>query len=293
MINTFKPFVDLSVDSQVLYYAYPKSDPIIYNDKHIYKPESLPYFIDPRWKIGTSQSKDELSLHFILYIPPKNISKLFIMNNEMKIADTNGFVIFQWGGVVIHNVENINNSSNRIILDNESIKQDFSVFISQLRQLFGLKMKTSGNTSEMKIEYLYPKRKGASLWEVDLLTRDRINDNIEETKRTLKSFSTMIESLSYIPVYDDILNKLEKSIDCMYNLTEKISKGDYEYSLDISNEAIKYSEMVFFDKNMVGILHVPNEHNLAVYFPFIGSVIVNLVIGLVKELKRKKNKKKN
>ena len=277
----------MTVDSQVINYALPQIQPRIHGkNKYVYTHKDLPYFIDPRWKIGDNQEKDELSLHFILYIPPKNMSQLVIMKNNNEELDTNGFVIPQWGGVVIHNVNNQSMTDKKIILDNESIKYDISVFISQLRQLFGLNFK-----SDVKnIQFIYPKGIGAALWEVDLLSRDRIFYNIEETKNTLKSFSTMIKSLSYIPIYDDILNKLENSIKCMNLLTNKMSKGEYKEAIEISNDAIVYSEVVFFDENMVGILHHPDEHILAVYFPFLGPVIANLVLGLVKEIRRKKNK---
>jgi phosphatidylinositol glycan class S len=46
------------------------------------------------------------------------------------------------------------------------------------------------------------------------------------------------------------------------------------------------AERAFFEKSMVGQLYFPDEHKIAVYLPLLGPVGVPLVMGLINELRR-------
>jgi phosphatidylinositol glycan class S len=45
------------------------------------------------------------------------------------------------------------------------------------------------------------------------------------------------------------------------------------------------AEKAFFEKSMVGQVYFPDEHKVAVYLPLLGPVGVPLVMGLLKEFK--------
>lgn len=299
--------------------------------------DALPYFFDSTgWNIGSDQhSIDQCKFDFVLYVPPKDITPLYLLDNMGSPQKTNGFTIGEWGGSVIYNIveekplktigtgaedkvsktsNSTGNSSNlkKNSTDNEvepskkelktsekiraldvtNIKKEVSVWISQIRQLLGfppLQQKLMKNG--MQIEVLYPKGKGATLWELDTLARTILLKNIKETKKTFDAFSKMIQTLSKLPIQDSIRSQLDESINGLTQIEKAIGKENSYAAKRLSDQVLISLESIFFDQNMVAPIQFPDEHYMAIYLPLFGPVAINIFRGLYYGLKEKRKAK--
>jgi hypothetical protein len=85
-----------------------------------------------------------------LYVPPKPVSPLYLLDNSGPLTrnayeclvdalgsvnPVNGFLVPQWGGLFIYN-DPATGSTNLVV---DTLKPVFEVFLSQLRDLLGIK----------------------------------------------------------------------------------------------------------------------------------------------------------
>ncbi len=128
-----------TISSQVQNYATLPFSPrkYTYNNATIFAftPEDLTQFINSaEWNLASTVSTDP-PINFILYVPPKSQSPMRILYSTGHVLDTNGFLIPQWGGVVLHNIED----GSKVPLDLLTAPNIMDVFLEQFLALVGVK----------------------------------------------------------------------------------------------------------------------------------------------------------
>jgi phosphatidylinositol glycan class S len=74
----------------------------------------------------------------VLYIPSRSLSPIHILQSNRLILDTNAFLVPQWGGIKIHNI-NFNDEKEPIKLDSGKLHEIMELYVEQLRKLLGVK----------------------------------------------------------------------------------------------------------------------------------------------------------
>lgn len=78
----------------------------------------------------------EPTIQFLLFVPSARHTPLRILTYEGKESKYNSFIIPQWGGVAIYNIENA--TEKVISLTDKELHSTMEVFIEQLRLLLGV-----------------------------------------------------------------------------------------------------------------------------------------------------------
>ncbi|NXU59861.1 PIGS transamidase, partial [Turnix velox] len=99
---------NFSVDSQILYYAVlgvtPRFDKA--SSSFLLSAHSLPHVINPvEARLGSSAASLYPVLNFLLYVPERSHTPLYIQDKDGAPVSTNAFHSPRWGGIMIYNVE--------------------------------------------------------------------------------------------------------------------------------------------------------------------------------------------
>ena len=320
----------MEVDSQIVHYAQLKTEP--YFDKqtstHYFTPATLPHFVDgTEWKVDSASNANEHSLHFALFVPSPSHTPLTIRNGAH--STSTGFVVPQWGGIVIQNAESrskiasgsVNTSVDAITssdattkplgsstpnsfkIDKDRFKIVAATFVSQIRQLLSLPsfsrtitvLSSKSSTNSLiisEIEVLPARLKGVSDYEIDALKRRVFWSMFSETQHTLIQFYRMIDQMTNIPIHEDIHVKLERALKKRDESIDLLTADSFDHDeayLAIS-DALNLAEEVFFDKDMVGMLYFPSGHELAIYLPLFLPLCFPLISGFKAELSRRRKR---
>jgi phosphatidylinositol glycan class S len=199
---------------------------------------------------------------------------------------TNAFLIPQWGGVV---VKNLNFTEENVILTTDSLHETMKIFISQLRTLMGVKNKVDWKFKELlpgfSLNIEQDSKFGITDWELDALLRTRSIQNMMDSVSTLQSFAQLLKSLETIPVLDHISRVVEHSLNSLKSAGESLRICDYDNASINARNAILSSEKAFFDPTMVSLLYFPAEHLLAIYMPFFVPILIPMISTTIKEYK--------
>ncbi|KAJ3321469.1 GPI transamidase component [Boothiomyces sp. JEL0866] len=239
MIAKLSNLTTFSVSSQTQYYStLPLSPPkAIVGGKEVYKlyPKDLTHFINSaEWNLASAVSSSP-PIHFIVYVPPRQSSPLQIFRSDGTLLESNAFLIPQWGGIIIRDP--------KPLLESNDLQSVMELFAQQLRQLLGFKIIIEAPTH------------GITDWELDRLTRNRINQNVVNAMTTLNSLSNLLSTMSNMAVLSHIT-------DLVSNL---LSDGEFNHASAHAKAAIENAEKAFFDPTMVSLLYFPIEHMLAIY----------------------------
>ncbi|KYQ89829.1 phosphatidylinositol glycan [Tieghemostelium lacteum] len=295
-INEIKDIANFTIQSKISHYANLLRVPTFDKQTQSFNipSERLSEYINPNeWRLETT-STNQPTLNFIVYIPDKTLSPLNIIQQKDKIMHS--FLIPQYGGVIIHNVNNNNiNSSNT---DSNTIQEidttlqlesEMITFIYQLKELLGITQsskKTSKQILDSKsVEKITPN-------EIESAIKRYTAENINISISTLYSLSALIESLPNMLVLDNIRDLVDLSIDSLDKAHQSIINQDYKQALYYSKIALKSSESAFFDKNMLSLLYFPDEHKYAVYTPLFVPVCFPILAGIFQEYKHRMSKRK-
>ncbi|CAG8526932.1 603_t:CDS:10, partial [Cetraspora pellucida] len=262
VIKYLKPFVDkisiisnLTVDSQIQHYARLTFEPQknLHNDENYFylTPDLLPHFINAaEWNLASAVSSYP-TLNFILYVPSKDQSPLYIKDSKGNIMENNAFLIPRWGGVIINNPDR---SVGTYMFTFDELKSVMSIFIMQLRGLLGVQdfwmEARSGLDSSINVEFMSPPSTAITMWELDSLVRRRIAENIVSTISTLKSLSQLVAEIPNMVVLDHIQTEVLLALDSLKKSCASLHAGQYETALQHAKKAIERAESAFFDPTM-------------------------------------------
>ncbi|GFQ02705.1 GPI transamidase component pig-s [Phtheirospermum japonicum] len=258
--EALKPLADIRVESQVLYHT-PKSSFSYWDEKlggYVFTTNDLPFFVNSNeWHLDTSVAAGGRSkiLHFVL------------PNGE--ISTTNGFISPMWGGVVVWNPSACFKDSNmetrvKHKISPEDLRKIFEVFISQLRQLFGLKSKGLFADAPGSLRLLTSDR-GFTEWELDVLSRQHTCFNLLQCATTLGSLSRLVQSLPRMIIKDEIGKQVKYSLEAAKLALSNVSDGVYDASAVSSRQARSFAEDAFYHPSMMSVSYYSFEHCFAVY----------------------------
>lgn len=257
-------------------------------------PDLLPYFVDPNeWKVGGASSANETTLNFAVFLPSRQHSPLVIKSSkDGPNLSSNGFTIPNWGGVVIYNPSYSENTSVQLDMP----AAPFSVIIAQIRQLLGfptfrplVELKKT-KSSFISYNVVPAIGKGASLSEVDSLRRALLIQLLGETQRTLAAFSRMISTLTNIPISEGIIATLESALSSFEEANDLAELGEYDLAYERASQALISADTAFFDKDMVGMLYFPDQHQFAIYVPLFLPITFPLLNGIFSEFRHRRQK---
>ncbi|KAI3635774.1 hypothetical protein MIR68_006412 [Amoeboaphelidium protococcarum] len=291
-----------------------------------------------KWKLDSSSNASVHELNFITYIPSRQIRPLYLQvesrysqgnMSSPSLSSTNSILLPRWGGIhVINQVakysgddddDNYRKSStardNIQRLSNDQLSIPFGVFISQIQTLFGVQPVWPSNDLSTHVEKSYhlnvrenQSQSGISAWQMDILIRKKIAQNIIDTFKSIHALQKMLEKLTNMAVSDSIRQELDQVFNHL-DVAMRYVQKDQRFSpglkdsvdattpadrtLNIitlmdcyqsSKAALELAEKVFFDPTMMSLLYFPNEHLLAVYAPLLFPVFVPVFMSVRKML---------
>lgn len=167
-----------------------------------------------------------------------------------------------WGGITHHKPVSAS-------LSKGDLRKPFGIFLAQLRRLLGFPKATKEG---MMHAHGVPNEQ-----ELSDLKIARTNECIRVTARTLLGLRSLIESLP-------------SSLRVPARVSELYLKS-VQASESNPFAARRWSELAFFDSELVSVLYFPAEHTYAIYLPLLLPVIVTLLTATKKQLAIYKRKK--
>lgn len=161
------------------------------------------------------------------------------------------WLIPQWGGVVIQK-------------DIQDLRPAMLIFSNQLMSLLG-----APETGSLPLRLM-------------TLVRVRSAGLLLKASGTLGSLARLTLALPSISIPQTVAEGVHITISHLRKACDGLGgKGGLE-NARIAEEA---AEKAFFEKSMVGQVYFPDEHKIAVYLPLLGPVGVPLVMGVLKEVR--------
>lgn len=306
-LEEISDIANFTIQSKISHYASLMKSPLIdskTNSKYI-PATLLSEYINPNeWKLD-STFNNQPTLNFIIYIPSKSQSPLYIRSEK----NSNSFLIPQWGGIIIHNVNNnINNDNdnnnnndddkqqkeekkNQIIDLTSDIEDDMITFKYQLKELLGISKKHEKKQQQKNTQQLNENDVELSKSEIDHAIKRYTAENLNNTLTTLSSLYSLIEGLPNMLVLDNIRDQINIAIESLDKAHQCLETNDYRCALTHSKRGLVSSESAFFDKNMLSQLYFPDEHKYAVYTPLFVPVCFPIIAGIFQEIKHYRKKR--
>ncbi|KAJ3393639.1 hypothetical protein HDU84_001414 [Entophlyctis sp. JEL0112] len=305
-IKAVSKLYDMKINTQIQYFATLAINPDKTATKdgvaHILRPRHLPHFLNSEWSFGGSPVSTNPPINLVVYIPSRAQSPMYISETNEKsspLLETNGFLIPQWGGIVIVNpsagqLVNLETGAKLYTLTASELEAPMQVFLAQIRTLLGVKeTKLRGLDSLLPaFDFSYARSAvGITMWELDRLTRLTTLKNLRDAASTLKSLVALIESLENMVILDHIREEVSASLEAIHSVRRTMKEEDkmtsaHDAALQASRIAITSAERAFFDPTMVSLLYFPDEQKLAVYLPLLLPVAVPLLSTLMEEVRK-------
>ncbi|KAF9909656.1 hypothetical protein EC991_008314 [Linnemannia zychae] len=296
-IKTMSAVSKFTIESQIQHYASLTFTPQLDNEsqEHYLTPDSLPNFINAaEWSLASTVSSLP-SLNFLTYIPKHSESPLVIKTAQTAPkSSTNSFLIPRWGGVTIlnRNTDGTKGAQGHPELINvQELEPVMAVFLAQLRDLLGVTDLSTTSSSSFPIVFHKALNEAPTMWELDSLLRRRSAENLVDSLATISSLARLVRDTPNMVVLDHIQKQVTEALQDIGRSCEYLSQQEYVDALASSRDGLVKSEMAFFDPTMVSMLYFPDEHKYAIYMPLFVPISVPLLMSLLRELKRLKEKK--
>uniref|UniRef100_A0A669PQU2 Phosphatidylinositol glycan anchor biosynthesis class S n=1 Tax=Phasianus colchicus TaxID=9054 RepID=A0A669PQU2_PHACC len=283
---------NFSVDSQILYYAVlgvtPRFDKE--SSSFILSAHSLPHVINPvEARLGSSAASLYPVLNFLLYVPERSHSPLYIQDKDGAPVATNAFHSPRWGGIMIYNVEVPASPQTSLPLHVDvDMLRVMEVFLAQLRLLFGI------SREELPPEFLVesPGNEGLADWELDRLLWAHALENIATVSTTLTSLAQLLDQISNIVIKDDVASEVYRAVAAAQDAVAELAEGHLHSAFQASKEAVTSSERAFFDPSLLHLLYFPDDQKFAIYIPLFLPMAVPILLSLAKMLREARQNKK-
>ncbi|KFW86448.1 GPI transamidase component PIG-S, partial [Manacus vitellinus] len=283
---------NFSVDSQILYYAVlgvtPRYDKE--SSSFLLSAHSLPHVINPvEARLGSSAASLYPVLNFLLYVPERSHSPLYIHDKDGAPVSTNAFHSPRWGGIMVYNVEAPGSPQASLPLHVDvDMARVMEVFLAQLRLLFGL------SREELPPEFLLesPGNEGLADWELDHLLWAHTVENIATVSTTLTSLAQLLDKIGNIVIKDDVASEVYRAVASVQTAVAKLAVGHLHSAFQASKEAVTSSERAFFDPSLLHLLYFPDDQKFAIYIPLFLPMAVPILLSLAKIVRETRQRKK-
>ncbi|KFQ81338.1 GPI transamidase component PIG-S, partial [Phaethon lepturus] len=283
---------NFSVDSQILYYAVLGVTPRFDKESSSFflSAHSLPHVINPvEARLGSSAASLYPVLNFLLYVPERSHSPLYIQDKDGAPVSTNAFHSPRWGGIMVYNVEAPASpqASLPLHVDVDMVRV-MEVFLAQLRLLFGL------SREELPPEFVLesPGNEGLADWELDRLLWAHTVENIATVSTTLTSLAQLLDKIGNIVIKDDVASEVYRAVASAQRAMAKLATGHLHLAFQASKEAVTSSERAFFDPSLLHLLYFPDDQKFAIYIPLFLPMAVPILLSLAKIAREARQRKK-
>ncbi|NXI38338.1 PIGS transamidase, partial [Galbula dea] len=292
VLDKLSLLANFSVDSQILYYAVlgvtPRFDKE--SSSFLLSAHSLPHVINPvEARLGSSAVSLYPMLNFLLYVPERSHSPLYIQDKDGAPVNTNAFHSPRWGGIMVYNIEAPASSqaSFPLHVDVDMVRV-MEVFLAQLRLLFGL------SREELPPEFLLesPGNEGLADWELDRLLWVHTVENIATVSTTLTSLAQLLDKIGNIVIKDDVASEVYQAVASAQSAMAKLAVGHLHSAFQASKEAVTSSERAFFDPSLLHLLYFPDDQKFAIYIPLFLPMAVPILLSLAKIVREARQRKK-
>jgi GPI-anchor transamidase subunit S len=215
----------------------------------------------------------------------------------------NSFLLPQWGGIYIHNLNSLPEHLGFVSLSNSELHPAFSTFSRQLLTLLGVPQLPTG---------IHAGKNALTRWQLDALLRRRAKENVENSQDTLSSIIKLVDQIENMPVGRNVRDTVQDSLsaleqvwcqqhpiykgfiwfNCFQFQTFALAGHSAKQALQYSSQALTLASKAFFDPSMLALLYFPAEHKAAVYSPLFASGLLPLVLTAIKELKAWKQERR-
>lgn len=231
------------------------------------------------------------SLNFLVYVPKRTESPLFIRQEEEEEerSYTDNFLVPQWGGVIICNLGSesgdveAESPGGRAIRVNVPMEKLMPVFVKQLHMLLGVP-ETPISKDSGKLLFS-PGRHRITDWRVDQLLLAKLIESASMTTTSLVSLVQLLDKVKNMVISDHIQREVEYSLHSIQQCYSKASSGHLRDAYDFSKQAMKSAEIAFFDPSILELLYFPDDQKFAIYIPLFLPISVPILFSSMAALK--------
>ncbi|KAK6176585.1 hypothetical protein SNE40_014841 [Patella caerulea] len=285
MTNKLTEYTSFEIKSQLQYFTTFQSKPK-YDEslkEYYYQEQNLPQLINPiESTLGTSSSNNP-ELNFIVYIPTRDKSPLYIRDKNGNKVKSNAFLSPRWGGVMIYNVPEFNSSAALPYLVQVDMRQVMEVFVSQIRLL--LNVNSAAQLGSKNVVFEPVGVAGINDIEIDVWLRNRCAENLATSINTLQSLAQLLGQISNIVIKDDIGSEVETAVESIKNSQKLLQAGNLVGAFQASKLAIIASEKAFFDPSLLELLYFPEDQKFAIYIPLFLPISIPVIGSIYKAIK--------
>lgn len=280
LLTYLSPVITFHIKSQWLYSVRLEGHPRqVQEQSHTWYslPEDvLPHIITPLEKKLGSGVSEHPTIQLVLYIPPCQISPLYITSSRPNVLPSTAFLSPRWGGVQIFNPPqtlcgNVDEESSW--LDSKTIMNTFKM---QLKLLIGIPEleKIEG------VEQLPLPASGIRDWELDSLMRIRATEHLISARITLKSLAQLLDEISNIVINDEVGDRIWEAILKSHESVDQILQHNLIDGYNLSKQAFLAAETAFSDPSLLALLYFPEDQKYAVYIPLFLPVMIPVLMSL-------------
>lgn len=254
MLDVLGPIHNFTIDTQVQLYATPGAQ------KQVLGKDDLASFINAaEWPLSPFIGGAP-TVNFVVYIGNQSI------NLDTDAHTSQSWMIPQWGSVYLLSLPDGTSQ-----LSSAALKEPMLTFGGHLLALLGTP------------------QSGSLPLRLSTLSRIRSVDLLLQASSSLGSLARLSLALKSISIPRTVAEGVSTSLRHLERACSSLGSPSGLWHARTADEA---AEKAFFEKSMVGQLYFPEEHKIAVYLPLLGPVGVPLIMGLVTEIKRWLQKRK-
>ncbi|KAF0693556.1 Aste57867_15498 [Aphanomyces stellatus] len=275
---------DVTMDSQLLQYGkLAKNYRVDPASRDVYvTTDDLQHFKAANDFATSSVLSDrEHVLHFMAAIPA---SPTLHIRSTASVASArdHAFLIPGYGGVAIAHRP-------------EDMPHVMRVFLFQCRHMLGLQAPPP-SMSPSSVRFLPSSDVGVTEWEIDLLVHAWLLRHWHTSVQTLQSIAALVQQMPQMTV----LPRIQTQVTHALALLESVSllRGGLldpvtsRRHLATIRAALAAVEAAYYDPTMISQLYFPEDQIYAVYLPLLVPLVIPLLGGLVREVKRYRAKTK-
>ncbi|GAB1598709.1 GPI transamidase component PIG-S-like [Argonauta hians] len=275
LLDKLKNYVDIKVKSQTLFYPgfYISPSKDYDTGENFLDLQNLPHMINPlETKLGF-QASNNPNLNFIVYVPTRDQSPLYIRNNKGEREHSNSFLSPRWGGIHIYNTPSPGPNFTLPMRVNIDLHPVMQIFLTQIRMLLNLQVRSSNVT------FSPIGSAGVTEWELAGWLRSRAVENIVSSTSTLQSLAKLLGEISNIVIKDAIGEEVKMAVSSIEESIKLLAEGKDDRAFFASKKAVVSSEKAFFDQSLLELLYFPEDQKFAIYIPLFLPVSIPVLVS--------------
>ncbi|KAL7679374.1 putative phosphatidylinositol-glycan biosynthesis class S protein [Plasmopara halstedii] len=248
----------------------------------------------------------EQVLHFMAALPDVQHAPLFIRPEEDNANLATAFELPGWGIVVILNPFKLDSTSSMTTRMYE-LQRVMGLFITEFRTLLGVpsffhrqqQENAANGLPRQQLLFLPSSVDGIADWELDVIMRERFTMLMQTAIETLQSTLKLVETLPELSVLERVQVRVQKAVTRLEAILcdqkwqhECVEPSDLHTLLAMARQASELTDAAYYDHTMIRQLYFPQEQMLGVYAPLLAPLILPFLLGLIREIKRYKAKKR-